>query len=141
MITTLLTLTGRSGVVPRIQDLVCVRRGVEIDRRAITQRSIELENLSPDPGECRFDLNQDGGVYLRLGSPPAFDVRSAVPCHWGALALMFRRRPITSLTLSTRLCPATALLALQRKSVSSQIIPKPLRSLSLIKRVFLQRMD
>lgn len=49
--------------------------GVEIDRAGDYSTIYELENLSPDPGECRFYLNQDGGVYLRLGSPPAFDVR------------------------------------------------------------------
>ena len=90
-----------------------------------------------------FYLNQDGGVYLRLGSPPAFDVRvKPYPVTGVALALMFRRRLITSLTLSTRLCAGNGAFGFtaQERIVTdnSETVAEFIADQA---RAFLQRMD
>lgn len=49
--------------------------GVEIERSADYASLSEIDIVAPAAGKCRLFINQDGGVYLRLGSTPAYDVR------------------------------------------------------------------
>ena len=144
MITTLLTLYS-AGLGSYWEDKTwfAYDGGVEIDRAGDYSTIYRAGKFEPRSWRMPFYLNQDGGVYLRLGSPPAFDVRvKPYPVTGGGVGIDVPSQTYNISDIVNEVVPGNGAFGLQRKSVSSQIIPKPLRSLSLIKRVrFLQRMD
>ena len=91
-----------------------------------------------------FYLNQDGGVYLRLGSPPAFDVRvKPYPVTGGGVGIDVPSQTYNISDIVNEVVPGNGAFGFTaQERIVTDNSGNRCGSLSLIKRVrFLQRMD